>query len=324
MTEAGLRGLGDESAQRQRQMSPLDRAMALWYDRPCNDTPADQLWNRKEAMTTSSNARFSLGVSLHMLDPQQGLDAIKILGGSSVRAVELWEPAFTRDKEYVQEARRALAVAGVEPRTVHASFGASLDISSADAATRSAGIQAIDVALDLAARMGAGMVIVHPSSEPIESEARDARMAQAKRSIEIIAHMAQQAGCRVALELLPRTCLGRSAAELLRLLEDVDPATAGACLDTNHLMGRFASLPELVRSLGPRLLALHCSDYDGVDEKHWLPMRGVIDWSAFLSALSAIGFTGPLHYEATLDGQTPAERLESLEANYVQLVTMMP
>lgn len=128
----------------------------------------------------------------------------------------------------------------------------------------------------------------------------------------------------MALELLPRTCLGQSAAELLRLLEDVDPGTAGTCLDTNHLMDRVSSLPEVVRSLGPRLFALHCSDYDGVDEKHWLPMRGVINWTAFLSALSAIGFTGPLNYEATLDEQTLAERLALVEANFAQLVAMTP
>jgi len=275
-------------------------------------------------MTTSNTARFSLGVSLHMLDPEQRLEAIRILGGSSVKAVELWEPAFKRDEDYVQEARRALAAVGVEPRTVHANFGAALDISSPDAATRSAGIQAVGVALDLAVRMGAGIVIVHPSSEPIESDARDGRIQQAKRSIETIAGMVERAGCQMALELLPRTCLGRSAAELLCLLEDIDPGTAGACLDTNHLMDRFSTLPEVVRSLGPQLLALHCSDYDGVDEKHWLPMRGVIDWAAFLSALSAIGFAGPLHYEATLNGQTSAERLALLEVNYAQLVAMMP
>ena len=243
-------------------------------------------------MATSNTAQFPLGVSLHMLDLEQRLEAIGALDGSSVKAVELWEPTFGKDDRHVQEARRALAVAGVEPRTVHANFGASLDISSPDAATRSAGIQAIGVALDLAVRMGAGIVIVHPSSEPIDSEARDTRIEQARRSIEIIAQMAQKAGCRVALELLPRTCLGRSAAELLCLLEDIDPGTAGACLDTNHLMDRFSTLPEVVRSLGLRLLALHCSDYDGVDEKHWLPMRGVIDWGAFLVGAERRRFHG--------------------------------
>ena len=277
---------------------------------------------RKEAMVTSTSdyASFQLGVSLHMLDREQRLDTMGILSGSSVKAVELWEPTFEKEDSFVQEARQALAMAGVEPRTVHANFGRSLDISSPDDATRSAGICAISAALDLASRMGAQIVIVHPSSEPIGSHARDSRMAESKRSIETIVDMARQAGCRIALELLPRTCLGRSATELLELLEGVDAATAGVCLDTNHLMDRFASLPEVVHSLGSRLIALHCSDYDGVDEKHWLPLRGVIDWPAFLSALSETGFSGPLHYETHLDGQTAAERLALLEANFAQVV----
>lgn len=272
----------------------------------------------------SDAAPFTLGVSFHKLDPEQRLDTIGILGGSSVKAVELWEPTFGKDVGHVQEARRALAMAGVEPRTAHANFGGSLDISSPDPAIRSAGMQAIGVALDLAVRIGARMVIVHPSSEPISSDARDERMKQSKRGIETIAEMVRQAGCRVAIELLPRTCLGRSVAELLSLLEGMDVETAGVCLDTNHLMDGFASLPEVVRSLGPRLFALHCSDYDGVDGKHWPPLRGVIDWAAFLSALRATGFSGPLHYEAALDGQTPAERLAFLEANFSQLMKASP
>ena len=72
---------------------------------------------------------------------------------------------------------------------------------------------------------------------------------------------------------------------LLDLLADVDPSVAGACLDTNHLMADYATLPDVVRTLGRRLIALHCSDYDGVDERHWPPFRGVIDWAAFQAAL---------------------------------------
>ena len=52
---------------------------------------------------------------------------MKILGGSSVTSVELWEPTFSREETHVQEARRALASGGVEPRTVHADFGGSSD-----------------------------------------------------------------------------------------------------------------------------------------------------------------------------------------------------
>lgn len=275
-------------------------------------------------MTASHTARFPLGVSLHTLDREQRLDTIRLLDGSSVRAVELWEPTFDKDEGHVREARRALAQGGVEPRTVHAAFGAPVDISSPDAAIRSAGIQAVGVATDLAVRMGARMVVMHPSSEPVASEARDARMQQSKHSIEAITERVREAGRQLAIELLPRTCLGRSVAELLELLEGVDGETAGACLDTNHLMDGFDALPDVVRGLGPRLFALHCSDYDGVDEKHWPPLRGVIDWSAFLAALSAAGFSGPFHYEATLDGQTPAERLAFLEANFSRVMATSP
>lgn len=272
-------------------------------------------------MTMPNHARFPLGVSLHTLDREQRIETAEILTGSAVKSVELWEPTFTKDEGHGREMRRLLAVAGIEVRTVHANFGKSLDLSSPDRAIRAAGIQSFSAALDLAARMEAKIVIVHPSSEPISDEERAGRMNEAKRSVETLAKKAGQAGHRIALELLPRTCLGHSAEELMSLLDGVDPDSAGVCLDTNHLMDGFASLPQVVRSLKAKLFALHCSDYDGVDEKHWPPLRGVIDWAAFLSALSAAGFTGPLHYEAALDGQTPAERLAALEDNYRRLVS---
>ena len=272
-------------------------------------------------MTKSDTAQLPLSVSLHVLDPEQRPETVKLLTGTSVTAVELWEPTFGKAEFHVQEMRRILAAAGVEVRTVHANFGGSMDISSPDSAIRSAGIQAFNTALDLAVRMEAQIVVMHPSSDTITDDERAGRIKEAKSSIQTIAGLAGQAGCRVALELLPRTCLGHSADELLDLVEGVDADTAGVCLDTNHLMDDFASLPQVVRRLAPRLLALHCSDYDGVDEKHWPPLRGVIDWAAFLAALRAVGFSGPLHYEATLDGQTPAERLAFLENNYSQLVS---
>ena len=274
-------------------------------------------------MTRSDAAPFPLGVSFRTLDHGQRLDTIGILAGSSVKTIELWEPTFEKSDCHVQEARRALATAGVEPRSVHANFGSSMDLSSTDSTIRSAGVQAAGVAIDLAVRIGASMVIIHSSSELVDNDVREVRMKQAKRSIETIADMARQNGCRVAVELLPRTCLGRSVEELFALLEGLGTETVGVCMDTNHLMGNFAALPDVVRRLGPRLFTLHCSDYDGIDERHWSPLRGVIDWAAFISALSAIGFSGSINYEAKLDGQTPAERLAFLETNFSQLMSLL-
>jgi sugar phosphate isomerase/epimerase len=245
-----------------------------------------------------------------------------MLAGSKVKSVELWEPTFRREKHFVQEARDTFLEAGVEPRTVHANFGNQFDISSPDESTRASALSAVEAALELAVNIGAGIIVVHPSAEPIDKDERLIRLKQAQKSIEAIARRVSEAGCSFALELLPRTCLGSTTSELLRLLENVEQEAAGVCLDTNHLMNGFRSLPEVVRTLGPRLVTLHCSDYDGVDEKHWPPLRGVIDWSAFLSALHEVGYSGPLHYEADLEGNSPAEKLAFLEDNFAKLTML--
>ena len=268
-------------------------------------------------MATLNKTPFPLSVSLHTLDSNQGPDIVKLLAGSSVKSLELWGPTFEKSESSVRNMRQALTAVGIEARTVHANFGSSMDLSSPDRSIREAGTNTFQTALDLAVRMDAKIIIVHPSSEPITNNARLERMKLAKGSIEALAEMAHQADCRIAIELLPRTCLGRSAEELLQLIEGVD--AAGACLDTNHLMGDYALLPEAVHELGSRLIALHCSDYDGTDERHWPPLRGVIDWGQFLSALRDIGFSGPFNYEATLDGENPKERLACLEENYFRL-----
>lgn len=274
-----------------------------------------------KAPGTRTSAGFSLGVSLNRLDKEQRPETIGILKGSSVRALELWEATFPKGDDSARRAREAAEAAGVRIRSVHAAFGERTDISSLDDDARASGMLAVQAAVCLAAEVGAGIVVVHPSSEPIADGEREARMEIAKRGIELAAGLARDAGIRLAVELLPRTCLGRCAEELFRLLEDTDAGAAGICLDTNHLMDRFDSLPGLVRRLGPRLLALHCSDYDGVDEKHWVPLRGVIDWAAFLAALRHAAFPGPVHYEAQLEGGTPAERLTFLEENFSRLMS---
>jgi hexosaminidase len=104
--------------------------------------------------------------------------------------------------------------------------------------------------------------------------------------------------------------------ELLTLLARFDPSVFGVCLDTNHLMDRPQTLPQVVHNLGDRLFTLHLSDYDGVDEQHALPGLGVLDWAAFTQALQDIGYTGPFNYECRIDGASVQDRIDTLEQNF--------
>jgi len=270
-------------------------------------------------MTTAADNSFDLGVSFRLIDFNESLEALSILRDSAVKAVELYEPVFNAGNAPRDGLAQEFAAAGVVARVVHAAFGNHLDLSAPDLAIRSSGIASVSKALTLARRTGARIVVIHASGEPI-TELRHERVRYARESLGLIVDEAREQGCRIAVELLPRTNLGRTVDELFELIDGFDSSTVGLCLDTNHLMADYQHLPDVVRAIAPHLIALHCSDYDGVDEKHWPPLKGVIDWPAFLDALYDIHFTGPINYEAHLEGDTPAQRLCFLESNFTCLM----
>jgi sugar phosphate isomerase/epimerase len=240
------------------------------------------------------------------------------LADTAVETLELMPHLFNGPNgPALREALQRLFGAGrVRPASVHAIFGGARDISVHEESARAVAVQHTVGAVQMAGEFRAPLLVVHASAEPIAPAERAARIAQCRRSLAEIGRAAQPYGVRITIELLPRTCLGNTAAELEQIVEGLDSAVFGFCLDTNHGMTRWKELPDDVRRLGPRLWALHVSDYDGVDEKHWLPGQGVIDWPAFVRALCEVGYRGPFNYEARLAGNGFAERVQSLEANF--------
>ena len=86
------------------------------------------------------------------------------------------------------------------------------------------------------------------AAEPIDPAERAQRIAQSKESLSRLGEQAHAADVQLALELLPRTCLGNTADELEVLLADVPSEQAGFCLDTNHL-GDASQLIPTVKQL---------------------------------------------------------------------------
>jgi sugar phosphate isomerase/epimerase len=164
-------------------------------------------------------------------------------------------------------------------------------------------------------------VVVHGSSEPIADNDRIQRIARCKSSLDILYKKAKSSGVKLAVELLPRTCLGNTADELQLLLDDAPIEYVGFCLDVNHPKD-YKQIPNIVRQLNERIITLHISDYDGIDEKHWMPFKGLIEWGAFANALSEIKYSGAFIYEANLDGNTMDEKLENLLSNFNTILSV--
>lgn len=124
-------------------------------------------------------------------------------------------------------------------------------------------------------------ITIHASGEPPLSE-HPVRMVQIQRTLEELVPVTEKLGVTINIEFLPRTCLGNSVEELRSIVAGFDRDQVGICLDVNHVMGNYRELPEIILALGDRINTFHISDYDGVDETHWIPGQGVYDWGKIL------------------------------------------
>jgi sugar phosphate isomerase/epimerase len=202
--------------------------------------------------------------------------------------------------------------------SIHLPFGGPWDFSVADDAVRHAVVARQIELIDQCAPLGATQLTVHASAEPIDPAARRMRLGQALRSLEELLPVARRHGMRLAIEWLPRTCIGNQEEELFALVEPFSASEVGILLDVNHVMARHAELPSIIGTLAPRLVAFHFSDYNGIDECHWVPgdSRGVIDWRGVMRAIQALGHdvrviveTGRVSAE-----DSPADMLKRLDA----------
>lgn len=263
--------------------------------------------------------RFKVGVSLRLGESPDTDEGLRGLISSSMDHVEISYAPYCDDPAWTTSVRKKLDASPVNINSVHAPFSGEVDISRLDDGGQEFALQQVGKAIVVAERLGAGMVVVHGSAEPIEADERAQRIAQSKSSLSILSEQAQASDVRLALELLPRTCLGNTADELQILLADVSSEYAGICLDSNHPADPN-QLAAIVKQLGKRIITLHISDYDGIDERHWMPFSGMVDWGAFANALRDIQYSGAFIYETKPEGDTMEERLEAIQSNFQRIL----
>jgi sugar phosphate isomerase/epimerase len=189
--------------------------------------------------------------------------------------------------------------------SVHIPYAKDLDISTPDESERLRIVGRLGELLDAYAPLKARVFVIHGSyeiSKPIPSEERQARIAACRKSLAALARKAERMHARLALECLPRSCLGNSSREIRALIDGIRPLSV--CFDSNHFLDEK---PEgFVRNVASSIVSVHIADFDGKNEKHWLPGKGVNNWNAIVRALQDAGYRGPFMFEC--DG-TPEEKM---------------
>ncbi len=144
--------------------------------------------------------------------------------------------------------------------------------------------------------LGTKHIVIHSGGEPLQEEERAERVARAGEKLPQLADVAAEYGADICIEVLPRTCLGRDSDEILAMLAYDDRLRV--CLDTNHIFRE--SEVDFIHKIGKKIATTHISDRDEINERHWWPGEGILDWVAILDALDEIGYEGDWIYECSL------------------------
>jgi len=175
----------------------------------------------------------------------------------------------------------------VDVASVHLPFRDDWSPSPLDPSLRRASSDRFRAFMEACRPLGARHFTFHGSREPNAEADRPALRAALRATLLELAPVARDLGASLNVEILPRTCLGRTAEEMAEIVDGMPPEI-GVCFDVNHLCGNPEGVAPGIRLLAPRVCALHVSDYDGVDECHWHPGFGVIDWAAVMEAVDAL------------------------------------
>ena len=249
---------------------------------------------------------ISVGLNNWELLPQYAAAGIEV--------VEISLPGKPIDelREFACEAYALLKKSGMTLWSVHLPFGRQLDISATDESERARVIGELKLSIDLARGLGAKALVVHGSSEPNAEESRPARMEACERSLKELQIYADP--MRLAVENLPRTCIGRAGWEV----EKLSSACAGVCFDVNHLL--IEDHNAFLDKAENRVITTHLSDYDGVDERHWLPGMGIVPWKLVYDRLIAAGYSGPFLFELGLNAEKKPYDPEEVVAAWKGLI----
>lgn len=217
---------------------------------------------------------------------QAGIDAVELSVGFAAAPYGTFDFAALR---------KNADAAGMRVWSVHSQVCPDDSLSSYDAALNRRWIERMQDAVNRAAAAGIDKMIIHSCDCAVDDD-RDEHMRHSMHCINELVEYAHPKDFRIALENLPRDALGNTPEEHLQMLGCNDKLWA--CFDFNHC--QQCPTEDFLEKVAHRVITVHVSDRDDINERHWLPGEGVLDWVSIMDRFDKIGYTGVWMYEIGL------------------------
>jgi sugar phosphate isomerase/epimerase len=192
------------------------------------------------------------------------------------------------------------AQCGIKVDSLHVPYSQKYDPSWVDSEERSGSVCRIAMAMAAAVELGANTVILHLNSWPSQPDRQSDEALL--RSLEALIESAENMQIKLAAENLPGEL---SLRFLRRALEEFKSGCFGFCYDSSHDQLGPDKPYEILEKYADRLFAVHLSDNDGQEDRHWIPFTGIVDWKRVCGILKAARYSYPLLLEVENPGEMP-------------------
>lgn len=267
---------------------------------------------------------MEIGISTGFFYEKDLIESLPTIRQAGFRFLELWAGAsewgqYTHynwhEKKYSQELKQKLKELSLQVWSVHAPFSETSDLSNLEEVQRKAAVEECVKLIDTIKFLEAEILVIHPAVKTFDLKDRsmkEARLAQAKKSVGEILETARTRNCRVALENLLPHILGGETEVLFQLLRDHPGDSLGICFDSSHAnLWKEPKVDSYLKTVSPYLIATHFSDNYGEYDDHHPPGDGEINWQNILRILKESGYAGVFMLEVLGESRSkdPAEIL---------------
>jgi sugar phosphate isomerase/epimerase len=231
------------------------------------------------------------------IDVAADLDLARRLGAGVLEVLPDWsrcpDPAALRSR---------VGDLGLAIHSAHGCWGgqtiraARVDLGAPDPSAHRAAVDDLKRCVDWLRAAGGACLVVHPGVLSAPEDAAPRRAALASGLGELADH-ARDTGLVVCVENLPPGVHpGSRVRDLAALVAELDRPELALALDTGHAHLAAAADTE-TRAAAGWLRTTHVHDNAGRHDTHDPPGAGTIDWPAWIAALDAIAYRGPLMLE---------------------------
>ena len=242
-----------------------------------------------------SQARFSAcAYQLGFDRPEETLQMVSDAGFSGIEANDTVVEG--RDEAAISDLGRSAVAHGAPFTSYHLPFTKDIDVAAFYETDRLRAVRSLSDAMRQAALLGAGTVILHPTtnSNDVRVEGAERYLDRLATSIEPLAQLAGELGLTIAVENMMNTarrCFFSQPEHIEAFRERVEHERVGFCLDTGHALISLgdARQLEMADAMRGRLVALHLQDTPGDRDIHIAPGHGRVDFRGLAAMLRSDG-----------------------------------